>query len=80
MKLCKCGAIVEKRCERCYPSTHQRTTTERGYRSRRVAAKMQHSINVPEGKICRGGTRKQVYKNVEAMLSHEQQKVKAKGH
>jgi hypothetical protein len=41
---------------------------------------MQHSINVPEGKICRGGTRKQVYKNVEAMLSHEQQKVKAKGH
>lgn len=30
-KLCKCGAIVAKRCERCYPSTHAQTTTERGY-------------------------------------------------
>lgn len=31
MKLCKCGAIVEKRCEKCYPSKHGRTTKERGY-------------------------------------------------
>jgi len=30
-KLCKCGAIVHKWCERCYPSTHAQTTTERGY-------------------------------------------------
>jgi 5-methylcytosine-specific restriction enzyme A len=31
MKLCKCGAIVEKRCKSCYPDKHDRTTTERGY-------------------------------------------------
>lgn len=31
MKLCKCGAIVEKRCLRCYPQKHGKTTAERGY-------------------------------------------------
>lgn len=31
MKLCKCGALVDKRCERCYPTTHSKTTKERGY-------------------------------------------------
>lgn len=31
-RLCRCGAIVNNRCERCQPSrTHRRTTTERGY-------------------------------------------------
>lgn len=31
-KLCKCGAIVESRCLRCYPMpTHNKTTAERGY-------------------------------------------------
>jgi 5-methylcytosine-specific restriction endonuclease McrA len=29
-KLCKCGAIVDKRCERCQPS-HNQTTKQRGY-------------------------------------------------
>lgn len=32
-KLCKCGAIVERRCEKCYPRQHDRTTKERGYGS-----------------------------------------------
>ena len=32
MKLCKCGAIVKKVCERCYPPRqHDKTTKERGY-------------------------------------------------
>ena len=31
-KLCKCGAIVDKRCERCDPPIpHKQTTQERGY-------------------------------------------------
>jgi 5-methylcytosine-specific restriction protein A len=30
-KLCKCGAIVQKRCKRCYPASHSKTTAERGY-------------------------------------------------
>lgn len=33
-KLCKCGAIVEKKCNRCYPEKHDRTTTQRGYDSK----------------------------------------------
>lgn len=31
MKLCKCGAIVADRCERCYPTKHLQTTKQRGY-------------------------------------------------
>lgn len=31
MKLCKCGAIVADRCERCYPIAHAKTTKQRGY-------------------------------------------------
>ena len=34
MKLCKCGKIVENRCEECYPSKHGKTTKQRGYDSR----------------------------------------------
>lgn len=31
-KLCRCGAIVDKRCTRCHPPTpHRQTTSERGY-------------------------------------------------
>lgn len=31
-KLCKCGAIVEKVCTKCYPPRqHKATTAERGY-------------------------------------------------
>ena len=31
-KLCKCGAIVDKRCDRCSPPIpHRKTTKERGY-------------------------------------------------
>lgn len=31
-RLCRCGAIVDGRCERCAPvSTHNKTTAERGY-------------------------------------------------
>lgn len=32
MRLCHCGAIVEKRCLKCHPfPVAKRTTTERGY-------------------------------------------------
>jgi 5-methylcytosine-specific restriction enzyme A len=32
MKLCRCGAIVKRRCERCSPKqAHAATTAERGY-------------------------------------------------
>lgn len=31
MKLCKCGAIVEKRCNHCNPPAHAQTTKQRGY-------------------------------------------------
>lgn len=36
MRVCRCGAIVEKRCDRCEPPRHRRgydnrTTAERGY-------------------------------------------------
>ena len=31
-KLCKCGAIVDRRCFKCYPvQNHDKTTAERGY-------------------------------------------------
>ena len=31
-KLCKCGAIVARRCDRCYPpQQHKKSTKERGY-------------------------------------------------
>lgn len=33
-KLCKCGAIVDRRCLKCYPLTHNKTTKQRGYDSR----------------------------------------------
>lgn len=32
-RLCRCGAIVNGRCARCQPSTHGRTTAQRGYDS-----------------------------------------------
>ena len=31
MKLCKCGAIVKDRCDRCYPSHAGGSSTKRGY-------------------------------------------------
>jgi len=45
-KLCKCGAIVVKRCERCYPSHHGGTTAQRGYDNRwRVLSERKRSID-----------------------------------
>ena len=31
MRLCRCGAIVKGKCDRCKPATHTRTTGQRGY-------------------------------------------------
>jgi len=31
MKLCKCGAIVDRKCDRCYPVRHEQSTAQRGY-------------------------------------------------
>ena len=42
MKLCRCGKLVVDRCQRCYPVTHGRTTTQRGYgyRHRRASERL----------------------------------------
>jgi 5-methylcytosine-specific restriction protein A len=31
MKLCKCGAIVKGKCDRCYPSNPYGSASKRGY-------------------------------------------------
>lgn len=52
MRLCKCGAIVAERCERCYPSTHAKTTKERGYGHDHRTASERYRAERPICEVC----------------------------
>lgn len=56
-KLCKCGAIVEKRCLRCYPVKHDKTTAQRGYGYDHKRASERYRTEHPLCEYCvmRGG-------------------------
>lgn len=52
MKLCKCGRIVKGRCDVCYPSTHGRTTKERGYGQDHTIASKRYRAERPLCEVC----------------------------
>lgn len=52
MKLCKCGAIVVDRCDKCYPSTHSKTTKERGYGNDHRLASKRYRAERPVCEVC----------------------------
>ncbi len=53
MKLCRCGAIVKDRCERCNPKPQQKQTTkERGYGWDHQQASTQYRAERPLCECC----------------------------
>ncbi|EFX61834.1 hypothetical protein DAPPUDRAFT_120887, partial [Daphnia pulex] len=52
VKLCKCGAIVGRRCEKCYPQKHDRTTKQRGYDNKHRVASERYRVEHPLCERC----------------------------
>lgn len=51
-RLCRCGAIVEGRCGRCFTSKHKQTTKERGYGHDWRVFSERFRVDVPLCQVC----------------------------